>query len=96
MTPSHNYNAGTFTISLNVQAANGCSFDTTQTQTFNKTAALTNLVQAAVCENGGVITLTAPTVTNGANWNRSISVVLKVQLPMVQQELTIQAFQNME
>ncbi len=66
MTPSHNYNAGTYTISLNVQAANGCSFDTTQNQTFNKTAALTNLVQAAVCENGGVITLTAPTVTNGA------------------------------
>jgi gliding motility-associated-like protein len=66
MTPSHNYNSGTFTISLNVQAANGCSFDTAQTQTFNKLAALTNLVQAPVCENGGVITIAAPTVTNGA------------------------------
>ena len=66
MTPSHNYNSGTFTISLNVQAANGCNFDTTQTQTFNKTAALTELSQAPVCENGGVITIAAPTVTNGA------------------------------
>ncbi len=65
LTPTHNYTDGTYLISLNVQASSGCSFDTSMTQTFNRTPALSALVQAPVCENGGVITLTAPTVTNG-------------------------------
>ncbi len=64
--PTHNYNDGTYTISLNVQANNGCSFDTSMSQTFSKTPSLSPLVQAAICENGGVVTLTAPSVTNGA------------------------------
>ena len=72
-TPSYNYNSGTFTISLNVVATNGCTFDTAQTQTFNKTAALTALSQAAICENGGVITLVAPTVTNGATGSKLLA-----------------------
>ena len=64
--PTHNYNDGTYTISLNVQANNGCSFDTSMSQTFSKTPALNALVQADICENGGIVTLTAPSVTNGA------------------------------
>ena len=64
--PTHNYNDGTYTISLNVIGANGCSFDTSMSQTFSKTPALSPLVQADICENGGVVTLTAPSVTNGA------------------------------
>ena len=63
-TPSSNYNEGTYTISLTTTAANGCSFDTSLTTTFNKTPDLGPLAPITVCENGTPVNLTTPTVLN--------------------------------
>lgn len=63
--PFYNYNSGTYTIRLTVNGANGCSFDTLQTQTFNKTPALSNLRRIDTCENVASFTIVAPSITNG-------------------------------
>ncbi|MCX6209920.1 MAG: PKD domain-containing protein [Bacteroidetes bacterium] len=62
--PTHNYSDGTDTILLNIQAANGCSFDTMQVKAFSRVPLLDVLVQNSVCENGGTITLQPANVMN--------------------------------
>lgn len=66
VTPSHNYADGTYTISLNIKAANSCSFDTAQTVTFGRMPSLGAFTHSSVCENGGIITMSGAAVTNGA------------------------------
>ncbi|MFY7885229.1 MAG: PKD domain-containing protein, partial [Dolichospermum sp.] len=62
---SHNYTDGTYTIRLTVTGANGCSFDTVQTQTFSRKPSISPIVQANVCDNANPFNLTAPSITNG-------------------------------
>ncbi len=66
VSPTHNYNDGTYNIALNIQANNGCSFDTSMSQTFSKTPDLAPLQQGDTCENIGIITLRTPAILNGA------------------------------
>ncbi|MFY7884883.1 MAG: PKD domain-containing protein, partial [Dolichospermum sp.] len=63
--PSHVYSIGTFTIKLGLTAANGCTFDTSQTVTFGRKAAPRALTIADVCENNAPFTLISNGSSNG-------------------------------
>lgn len=63
--PPYTYNSGTYTIRLTVNGANGCSFDTLQTQTFSRTPALGELRRIDTCESVGSFSIVPAAVTNG-------------------------------
>lgn len=63
--PSHNYQQGTYTISLSATTANGCQETTVQTVSFNLKPALNFPFINAVCENASPVSVATAVVTNG-------------------------------
>lgn len=67
--PSHNYQQGTYTITLTATTSNGCTRTATQTVTFNLKPALTYTALNAVCENDAPLSVAFASVTNGVTGN---------------------------
>jgi gliding motility-associated-like protein len=65
--PTPTFDEGIYDIRLVVSGLNGCAYDTTITDTFNRTPLLEPINQAAICTNGGSVTLTRPNVLNTVN-----------------------------
>lgn len=63
--PSHNYQQGTYTISLTATTANGCASTQTQNVTFNLKPAFSFPALQAVCENQPALSVATAQVTNG-------------------------------
>jgi gliding motility-associated-like protein len=63
--PSHNYQPGTYTITLTATTANGCSKDTVVTTTFNLKPALDYTALNGVCEDAAPVSVDFGSVTNG-------------------------------
>ncbi len=63
--PTHNYQPGTYTISLTATTVNGCSKDTIITTTFNLKPALDYPAWAGLCENAAPVSVDFGSVTNG-------------------------------
>jgi gliding motility-associated-like protein len=63
--PTHNYQPGTYTISLTATTANGCAKDTLITTTFNLKPALDYPALTGLCENAAAVSVDFGSVTNG-------------------------------
>ncbi|MBC7946543.1 MAG: PKD domain-containing protein [Chitinophagaceae bacterium] len=65
LSPTHNFNEGTFAINLMATSANGCTKDTTINATFKVTPVLNYPALTAVCESVASFSVANATVTNG-------------------------------